>query len=129
MTRQTQTRGPELEAAFNTAQATLLAPYAPHMTDEIWTMVGQEGSVHESAWPTPPAVDTSARMVTVAIQVNGKSRGTVQALPTATQDEVMTLARAQETIEKWITGEVTKAVYVPGRMLSLVVASHSEGGI
>jgi leucyl-tRNA synthetase len=83
--------------------------------------LGGEGSIHESAWPTPPAVDTNARPVTIAVQVNGKSRGAITARKGATQDELVALVEGDESIAKWLIGERIRIIHVQDRMISFVI--------
>lgn len=99
----------------------LLAPFAPHITDEIWEALGNKKSIHVSSWPKYNAKYLVKSMVTMPIQVNGKMRGTVE-LP-ADVDEATAKAEAQKAVEKWLEGkEIKKVIYVPLRMVNIVVA-------
>jgi leucyl-tRNA synthetase len=99
----------------------ILAPFAPHVTEEIWTMLGQADSIHTSPWPVAKTVDISTRAIPIAIQVNGKVRGVVSVIPGTSQEEVLAKAKEDSAIAKWLTGEMKKVVYVEGKLLSIVI--------
>jgi leucyl-tRNA synthetase len=117
----TMEKAPELSKDNYMTLLKLVAPYAPHVTDEIWGRLGGEGSIHESAWPTPPTVDINARPVAIAVQVNGKSRGAITARKGATQDELVALVEGDESIAKWLVGERIRIIHVQDRMISFVI--------
>lgn len=99
----------------------LLAPFAPHITEELWSTAGFEGSVHAAAWPEADASKLAQESVTIAVQVNGKVRATISIAPNATEAEA--LAAARVAASKWLDGkEEKKALYVPGKIAALVVA-------
>ena len=100
----------------------LLGPYAPHLSEELWGMLGHEGSNAYEAWPE---ADTSLLVedtVTLAVQVNGKMRGKIELAADATQAEAMSSAMAQENIAKFVGDEadIKKIIYVPGKILNVV---------
>lgn len=99
----------------------LLAPFAPHMTEELWGALGERGSVHVSQWPVwnPKKLKTSE--VTIAIQINGKTRDTIQLPEGAEQAEALARALEREMVKKRLEGrEIKRVIYVPGKLLSLV---------
>ena len=99
----------------------LVAPYAPHLAEECWEALGNSGSVFDSGWPVfDPAmlVDDEVELV---VQVNGKLRGKVRVAVDVTQDGAMAAAMSDETISKFVVGDVRKVIYVPKRLLNLVV--------
>ncbi len=99
----------------------LLAPFAPHITEELWQAGGFEGSVHTAAWPTPDATKLVASSTTIAVQVNGKVRGTIMVDLSASESEVLAAARTQ--VGKWLEGKVEqKALYVKGKIVTFVIA-------
>lgn len=101
----------------------LLAPFAPHMTEELWNGLGNTGSVHTSTWPVFDEKKIVTSEVTIAIQVNGKVRDEIVVASGAGEEEVKTLALARPVIQKWLEGkEIKKAIFVPGKLLSIVVA-------
>ena len=100
----------------------LLGPYAPHLSEELWGMLGHEGSNAYEAWPE---ADTSLLVedtVTIAVQVNGKMRGKIELAADASQADAMSLAMAQENIAKFVGDEadIKKIIYVPGKILNVV---------
>jgi len=102
----------------------LLAPFAPHITEELWEALGEKDSVHASVWPN---YDTKALVhttFTIAVQVAGKVRGTVEVSPDATEKEVVDLALKNETIAKWLGGVPPKrTIFVKGKILNFIPAT------
>ncbi|MDQ1300032.1 MAG: leucyl-tRNA synthetase [Patescibacteria group bacterium] len=102
------------------ALLTLMAPFAPHLAEHLWERMGGEGSVHTASWPEEIAVEEDT--VVIGVQVNGKRRGEIVLAPDASEEEAMEAAKANETIGRLLhEGKVEKVVYVPGRILNLVI--------
>ena len=99
----------------------LVAPFAPHVAEELWERMGGAGSVFDAGWPAFDPALTVADVVKLAVQVNGKLRGTVELAPDATEADAVAAALAMPEIAKWVTGTPRKVVFVPGRLLNLVV--------
>ena len=99
----------------------LVSPFAPHIAEELWEMMGQTKSVFDSGWPKFDAGLAAEDSITLAVQVNGKTRGTIQVAKTITQDGAVSAAMGDPSIAKFVTGEPKKVVFVPGRLLNLVV--------
>ncbi len=101
----------------------MVAPFAPHMAEELWEKLGNQDSIFRGAnWPEYDPDKAAADTVMIAVQVNGKLRGTVQAPSGAGQEEVVALARAQENVTRYLEGgTVRKVVFVPERLLNFVV--------
>jgi leucyl-tRNA synthetase len=98
----------------------MIAPYAPHLAEECWALLGHDTSVFESGWPTfNPAmlVDESYELV---VQVNGKVRGKVSVPMDASQDAAVAAAMTDGGIAKFVVGEVKKVIFVPKRLLNIV---------
>ena len=109
------------------ALATLLAPFAPHVAEELWhEVLGAEGDgklLADGPWPAFDPALCAADTVTIAVQVNGKLRGEVSAAATATEGEVRALAEADPKVQGYLAGKaLKKVVYVPKRLLNFVVA-------
>ncbi len=99
----------------------LVAPFAPHLAEECWQQLGHEHSVFDAGWPAWDAALVEESTIEVAVQVNGKTRGRVQVAADAGQDAVLGAAMANVAIAKFVTGEPRKVIYVPGRLLNVVV--------
>ena len=100
----------------------LLAPYVPHMAEELWrTVLGHEGSVHRVEWPAYDAAAAAADVVEMAVQVNGKVRGKISVEVSLGEEDV--IAAALTEVASWVEGkDVKKVVVVPGKLVSVVVA-------
>lgn len=100
----------------------LLAPFAPHMTAELWSQLGHTTALDTAAWPTWDESKTIAETLTIVVQVNGKVRGKIEVAADATQDEVVAQALENENVVRFLDGaEPKKTVYVPGRLVSIVI--------
>ena len=100
----------------------LVAPFAPHLAEELWAMDDPDaGSVFDAGWPTFDPTLAADDAATLAVQVNGKTRGTVQLPRGASQEDAIAAALAEPGIAKFVTGEPRKVIFVPGRLLNLVV--------
>jgi leucyl-tRNA synthetase len=102
----------------------LLHPVAPHLTEEWWDRIGSVGGefLVETRWPDYDPRLAAAPRVTLVVQVNGKVRGKLDVERGAGEEEALELARKDDRIRPWVEGkEITRAVYVPDRLLNLVV--------
>jgi len=100
----------------------LLAPFAPFLTEELWSKLGNEGSVHHSEYPKFDEKFLKEDSKEYPISVNGKKRDAIQIPSDASKDEIEKIALASEAVQKWIEGkEVRKVIVVPGRMVNIVV--------
>jgi leucyl-tRNA synthetase len=99
----------------------LVSPYAPHIAEELWSVLGETGSVFDAGWPSFDAALLVEDSVTMAVQVNGKTRGTISVSKTATQEEALAAAMAEPLIAKFVTGPATRVIFVPSRMLNIIV--------
>ena len=97
---------------------TLLNPVAPHITEELWQLVGFEGRVYQTTWTEFDEAKTIETTVEIAIQINGKTRATLAIGKDDPKDEV--IAKAKETIADKLTGTIVKEIYVPGRLVNIV---------
>ncbi len=100
----------------------LVAPFAPHLAEQCWEVLGHSGgSIFDAGWPTFDPAMLVADTLTIAVQINGKTRGTVQVARDATQDDVYAAALKEPNIAKFVTTVPKKIIYVPGRLLNIVV--------
>ncbi len=97
---------------------TLLNPVAPHITEELWELAGFEGRVYQAAWPEYDEAKTVEATVEIALQINGKMRGTLTIAKDADKDDVLT--KAKEELADKLTGTIVKEIYVPGRIVNIV---------
>jgi leucyl-tRNA synthetase len=101
----------------------LLAPFAPHIAEELWQGLGNHESIHIQPWPE---VDEAALMVdeiTLVIQINGKTRGTIFVPAKADKATLETLAKASEPGQRNLEGkEIKKVIVVPGKLVNFVIA-------
>ena len=108
----------------DTAKATvqMLAPFAPHMAEELWARLGEAPSVAHAQWPSYDASLLKTDEVGIGLLVNGKPRGEAVVSKTATQDEVLALAKDQPKFAFHLEGKtIRKIIYVPGKILNVVV--------
>ncbi len=101
----------------------LLAPIAPHMTDELWSMRHPgEGSIHQQPWPVYDEGLLQVQECAIVVQVNGKVRDTIQAALNLPQAQVEELARSSERVQRFLNGSrIRKVIYVPNKLINLVV--------
>lgn len=103
------------------AFAKLLAPYAPHAAEEIWAQLGNKESLTYAQWPTYDEALVKDDTITMAVQVNGKTRTTIDVPADISKEDFMELAKADEKVSKFLTGEIIKEIYVPGKICNIVV--------
>src|SRR3989339_721396 len=100
----------------------ILAPFAPHITEEIWANLGEKKSIHKSPWPKwdkKKIIDDTAK---IAVQVNGKVRSEIIVGNNTTEEKVKDIALKDKNIISWIEGKIIKRViYVRGRIVNIVV--------
>jgi leucyl-tRNA synthetase len=96
----------------------LLNPVAPHITEELWQTIGENGYVYEQSWPVYEEEKTVENTVEIALQVNGKVRGTLEIAKDEDKDSV--IAKAKEALGDKLTGTIVKEIYVPGRLVNIV---------
>lgn len=100
----------------------LLAPFAPHITEELWSLLGHTQSIHVEKWPIFDADRIITKEYTIAVQVNGKVRAEMQISAEMEEDEVKTKALQLPEVLKWVEGkEVRRVIVVKGRLVNIVV--------
>lgn len=100
---------------------TLLNPVAPHITEELWQAAGFEGRVYQTTWPEYDEAKTVESTVEVGVQVNGKIRATISVPKDEAKEAV--IAAAKEALGDKLIGNIVKEIYVPGRIVNIVVKS------
>jgi leucyl-tRNA synthetase len=99
----------------------LLAPFAPHLTEELWYEKGSTKSIHLESFPVADEKLTEDAVVQLAVQINGKMRGTVQVDAEATEAEVLELVKSSEQLSKYIVGKIQKVIFVPKKIINVIV--------
>ena len=97
----------------------LLNPVAPHITEELWSVKNYGGYVYQQTWPEFDETKTVESTVEIAVQINGKTKATLAIGKEDPKDEV--IAKAKEVIADKLTGNVIKEIYVPGRIVNIVM--------
>lgn len=100
----------------------VLAPFAPHIAEELWEHLGERGSVAHSRWPEADPKYLVVDQVIYVVQVNGKLRGQFELPKDKNQEEILALALANPQISKHVSGEIKKVIFVPNKLLNIVVA-------
>ena len=96
----------------------LIAPFAPHMAQELWTKLGQTDSVFLSVWPQADEALMAEDTARIAVQVNGKVRATIEIAKDASKDDA--IAQAKEALGDRLSGNIVKEIYVPGKIVNIV---------
>ncbi|EDK72441.1 leucyl-tRNA synthetase [candidate division TM7 genomosp. GTL1] len=116
------------ESASETWQETLetllqlLAPFAPHITEELWQQFGHESSIHIAQWPKYDEKYIISDTITIAIQVNGKLRGQIEVTKDVSEDGVKAAAWANPNVKQYIENkDLKRVIYVPGRLMNIVI--------
>ncbi len=101
----------------------LLAPFSPHIADELWHLIGNSESVHTQTWPSVDASALVTDEMTLVIQVMGKTRGTIQVPSGADKAALEKFARESDLAKRHLEGkEIKKVIVVPGKLVNFVVA-------
>jgi leucyl-tRNA synthetase len=100
----------------------LLAPFAPHLGEELWSFLGGEGSVTHAPWPTFEQKYLEKDQVTYVIQINGKVRASLEEKKGLDKEQLLELAKQLPMVQKYLVGEMRKVILVPNKLLNIVVA-------
>ncbi|MDZ8237142.1 MAG: class I tRNA ligase family protein [Nostoc sp. ChiQUE01a] len=99
----------------------MLAPFAPHVTEELWQQLGESGSIHQQTFPQFDPEFLITEQVTVAVQIDGRTRTTITISPEASKEEAMAIARQTKAVQWYLKNqELGRVVYVPGRVINFV---------
>lgn len=114
---------PLIPHAWYSAVVLLLAPFAPHASEELWAVVGGKGSVHLAPWPAFDKKKMATESVRIVVQINGKVRDTFEADAAWNEAEIVAKVKAREQVSKWLEGkQVLRTIYVPKRLVNFVIA-------
>jgi leucyl-tRNA synthetase len=99
-----------------------VAPFAPHIADGLWEQLGHSTSVHRDSWPEWDESLVKEEKITLAVQINGKVRGEILVDADISEKDAITAAKSDEKVVAHIKNQkIEKAIYVPGRLVSLVI--------
>jgi leucyl-tRNA synthetase len=102
--------------------ARLLAPFAPHMSAEIWQQLGNDSSIEDAGWPHWDDALIVSETITVIVQVNGKLRAKLTVAADSSEDDIKQIAISEPNVVKFLEDkEPTKVIYIPGRLVNIVV--------
>lgn len=110
------------EDSYNTF-ITLLAPFAPHLCEELWEQGGNGGSIHTSAFPEADAQLAEDTEITIAVQINGKTRGNITIAADANEQTALAEIQKNTALTRYLAGEITKVIYVPRKIVNLIIRS------
>jgi leucyl-tRNA synthetase len=99
----------------------LVSPFAPHIAEELWEQTGGTGSVFDSAWPSFDPRLALEDSIELVVQVNGKVRGKITVARDISEQEALVVALADPTVSRFTAGDPRKVIFVPGRLLNIVV--------
>jgi leucyl-tRNA synthetase len=100
----------------------LLAPFAPHLVEELWEKLGNKKSIFKAAWPKADENLAKAEEFELIIQINGKFRDKVKVRSDITEQQAEIVARQSEKIKKYLDGQTVKnIVFVPGKLINFVI--------
>jgi leucyl-tRNA synthetase len=99
----------------------VLAPFAPHLADELWSRMGHATSVHLERWIDADPAALAVATITLVVQVNGKVRGRIETAPDIDEESAFALAQAEAPVMAQLAGKnIRKRIFVPGKLLNIV---------
>ena len=101
--------------------AMLAAPFAPHIAEELWHLLGHNDTIHKDHWPKADNKFLQENTVTVAVQINGKLRATIEVPIDSNEAEVTKISKQQENVAKYLDKEPKKTIYVANKLINFVV--------
>ena len=100
----------------------LFNPLCPHVTEELWEHLGHNKTIAYESWPEYDESKIVDELKTLAVQVNGKLRGTIEVSPDETNENILNMAKNEENVKKNLEGKtIVKEIVVPGRIVNIVV--------
>jgi leucyl-tRNA synthetase len=99
----------------------LLAPFAPHIVDELWEQLGHQSSIHIQDWPKYDEKYLVSDAMIIVVQINGKVRAQLTLPTESTEDQVIAAAKADTKVKQYLTGEPKKTIYIANKLVSFVV--------
>ncbi|MDD4333739.1 MAG: class I tRNA ligase family protein, partial [Candidatus Pacebacteria bacterium] len=100
----------------------LFNPFAPHMTQELWSLIKEEGYLHEEAWPSYDDELTVKEVMELVVQINGKVRDKIEVDSKLSKEELEKIALKSEKVKNWINEkEIKKLIFIPPKLISIVI--------
>ncbi|MDO4868152.1 MAG: leucine--tRNA ligase [bacterium] len=100
----------------------MLVPFAPHISSELWQQLGNDDFIEKSGWPKWNEELLKTDEIQIIVQVNGKLRGKIKVSPSASEDQILDLAKSEENVVKHLAGkQIVKEIFVPNKIINLVV--------
>ncbi len=100
----------------------VLAPFAPHISEELWSDMGNKSTVHVDNWPSYDEAKLASDTITIVVQVNGKVRANIEVAADSEKDDVVSAALGHERTKAYVNNnELKKVIYVPGKLVNFVV--------
>ena len=97
-------------------------PFAPHMAEELWSILGNQNYIHEEKWPEYNEELTKRDVMELVVQINGKVRDKIEVSSNLSKDELEKIALSSEKVIKWIEGkEIRKIIFIPPKLISIVI--------
>jgi leucyl-tRNA synthetase len=127
-----QSQGDWKSKSFHRALETLLillAPIAPHITEELWALTGHAGSIHQQPWPRYDSLMAKEDLIQVAVQVDGKLRDVIEFSADSSEKEVERIALDRPKIRASLSGkQILNVIVIPGRIVSIVTRRETQEG-
>ena len=99
----------------------LLAPMAPHVTEELWERTGREFSIHNQTWPEWDRELAADEVIILVVQVNGRVRDKIEVPASISEEDAKTTALESDRVEPHIEGkDIARVIYVPGKLVNIV---------
>jgi leucyl-tRNA synthetase len=102
--------------------AILISPFAPHLGEEFWSILGNKKSIFKEKWPTYEKSLIEDKQIELVVQINGKLRSKIKVSPTISQQEALVLAKEDKKIKSFLgKHKIKREIFVKGRLINLVV--------
>ena len=112
----------EMLVSASQTLVSLLNPIAPHLSEELWQLLGEKSLLSTEAWPTYQEEKLYEEEIEVIVQINGKVRSKVVVPRGSSEEEVLTQALQDEKVKNWLNhGKIKKSIYVPDKLINIVV--------
>ena len=100
----------------------LLSPFAPHISEELWKNTGNDSSVFSTSWPDYDESKLVKNSINIAIQVNGKLRGTIKVDLNKPEEEILKLSKENSNVKSFLDNkEIIREIYIPGKLVNFVI--------